>query len=193
MGKERSRLLQAWHGLERFRKVETVMLLIFIIWLLLVVSVPFSLPHGSVRDLAGTTGIIDNGDLIERMNPLAQAIYLLGDLNCHQLSERSLYLNDNQMPFCSRDLGIFAGLVLGLAVAMTFRWRIRLFWFVISLIPIALDGFAQTLTGYESENSIRILTGILAGTGVGLMLSRLAQDKLSDSRIKKEVNNETEG
>ena len=42
--------------------------------------------------------------------PTAHAIaYAFGDLNCHNLGERSWTINGNQMPVCVRDLGILLG------------------------------------------------------------------------------------
>ena len=48
------------------------------------------------------------------LNPYSAFIYAFGDLNCHNKGERSILINENQMPVCTRDVGIF--LVLQLAV-----------------------------------------------------------------------------
>ncbi len=40
------------------------------------------------------------------LNPYAAFIYAFGDLNCHNKHERSWEINDNQMPVCTRDIGI---------------------------------------------------------------------------------------
>ncbi|MCH1587861.1 MAG: DUF2085 domain-containing protein, partial [Flavobacteriales bacterium] len=47
------------------------------------------------------------------LNPYAGFVYGFGDLNCHQKHERSFEINSNQMPVCTRDVGIFFGLVVG--------------------------------------------------------------------------------
>jgi len=36
-----------------------------------------------------------------------------------------------------------------------------------------LDGFAQLLTAYQSNNKLRFATGLLAGTGVSVLSSTL--------------------
>ena len=46
------------------------------------------------------------------VNFYAAIIYGFGDVNCHQKSERSWEVNNNQLPVCTRDVGIFAGLSL---------------------------------------------------------------------------------
>ncbi|HUV24467.1 MAG TPA: DUF2085 domain-containing protein [Methanomassiliicoccales archaeon] len=170
--------IPSWSELRRSRKAEVTMLIVFAIWLLLVVIAPLSLPRDSVQDLSGTVGEIENGEQFDSMNPLAWVVYTIGDMYCHQISDRSLYLNENQMPLCSRDLGIFIGLVAGMLLAILLNIRISILLFILILVPMGIDGSLQLLTGYESSNLIRLITGLMAGTGVALIMSRLARQVL---------------
>ena len=127
------------------------------------------------------------------LNPYAAAIYAFGDLNCHQKSERSWEINGNQMPVCTRDLGIFLGVFLiGIIWTRTGhnRWTIKdsmfsiipdekldkiyernqrnlLFWGIgcLSVLPILFDGGIQAISNYESGSLRRIITGTLFGMG----------------------------
>jgi uncharacterized membrane protein len=155
--------IPSWSELRRSRKAEVTMLIVFAIWLLLIVIAPLSL---------------ESGEQFDSMNPLAWVVYTIGDMYCHQISDRSLYLNENQMPFCSRDLGIFIGLVAGMSFAILLNIRISILLFIFTLVPIGIDGSLQLLTGYESSNLIRLITGLMAGAGVGLIMSRLARQVL---------------
>jgi uncharacterized membrane protein len=112
------------------------------------------------------------------MNPLAQAIYWFGDANCHQIAARSYYLNGNQLPVCSRDLGIFIGLVAGLALTVAWPFRPRFYMVVLLVVPMALDGGLQAMTEYESNNLFRTTTGVLAGIGLAFFLAILAREVL---------------
>lgn len=132
------------------------------------------------------------------MNPYAGFVYAFGDLNCHQKHERSWVLNDNQLPVCTRDLGIFAGMILA-GVMFTQRgwnrWTVRdtclsvlpesilestyknnrrtLLWIGCGLLlcsPLIFDGFLQLLTSYESDNLKRIITGLPFGFGLGILM-----------------------
>ena len=134
--------------------------------------------------------------------PTAHAIaYAFGDLNCHNLGERSWTINGNQMPVCVRDLGIFAGLMVGGAIvhrrsvnrwtvtdtALSVlpeswqesiyrrRWRHVAFYgfAALTVVPLGVDGFTQLLTDYESNPLTRMLTGIPFGTGLGLLFGAL--------------------
>ena len=128
-------------------------------------------------------------------------VYGFGDLNCHQKHERSWFINGNQMPVCTRDIGIFAGLaVAGFLFSRrgVNRWTIRdsllsvvpddwvadfylrdrraLLAFgglFLFLVPVALDGGIQALTDYESNHLKRIVTGVPMGFAVGLLLSAM--------------------
>jgi len=81
-----------------------------------------------------------------------------------------------KMPVCARDFGIYLGSLLGMAVFLLFRERIRPFsiWvYGLFLVPLVIDGFVQLLTGYESTNLIRLVTGLIAGGASGLELLSL--------------------
>ena len=190
-------------------------------YLLLCFIAPAMMPEGSVPELSGRANAMDyategswgNQDHGEdspvghdqsahggtfawtELNPVWAFVYGFGDLNCHQKHERSWEINGNQMPVCTRDIGIFLGLFTG---ALLFGWRGLNRWTIrdsflsvfpdhalesiyladrrmfamlvvigIGLGPMAVDGFTQMLTDYESNNPLRILTGIAAGVGMG--------------------------
>jgi len=143
-------------------------------WTLLILSGPLMVPEGQADDLSGAVGSYDNRDVIEQMNPVAKAVYYIGDVNCHQMSHRSYSYNDNQMPFCTRDVGIFAGLAIGFTYALGRRIELTLPMILLSLIPIGIDGTVQLLTDYESTNTKRVITGFIAGAVTGIALKIIA-------------------
>jgi uncharacterized membrane protein len=78
-----------------------------------------------------------------------------------------------KMPVCARDFGIYLGSLLGMAAFLLFRDRIRpmgLPVYILFLVPLVIDGFMQLLTGYESTNMIRLVTGLIAGGASGVAL-----------------------
>lgn len=143
-------------------------------WTLLILSGPLMVPEGQADDLSGAVGSYDNREVIEQMNPVAKAVYYIGDVNCHQMSHRSYSYNDNQMPFCARDVGIFAGLAIGFTYALGRRIELTLPMILLSLIPIGIDGTVQLLTDYESTNIKRVITGFIAGAVTGIALKIIA-------------------
>ncbi|MHC1709632.1 MAG: DUF2085 domain-containing protein [Methanomassiliicoccales archaeon] len=142
---------------------ETILLAV----LLAMVIAPLTLPQGTIGGLDGSIGSLDHGDDLDDVAWPQRAVYLLGDINCHQQSDRSFELNGNQMPFCARDLGLLAGAVLGLAAFALLGRKVPWVWLFVLLVPMALDGVVQAITDYESSNVIRLLTGAIAGSAAG--------------------------
>lgn len=188
---------------------------------------PLSLEEGTVNNLSGNANMFDyvsddesswgsagnentgphdhqDGEIIQHnefawsdLHFYAAFIYGFGDLNCHQKHERSWEINENQMPVCARDVGIFFGLFLG-SLAFYFRgvnrWTVRdtclsilpdmwlestytknnrtIAWLglgTLLCLPLIFDGFYQLLTAYESTNSLRLITGIPFGFGIAIL------------------------
>ena len=202
-------------------RVSSVLGLISGFLLLMFFVSPFMLEEGSVPELSGRANAIDymnedswgndehseNGKLghnqsshggsfsWSELNPMFGFVYAFGDINCHQKHDRSWTINENQMPVCTRDVGIFLGFFMG---CMFFRlrglnrWTVRdsflsvfdddsiksvyiadsrmrlMFLFLaLGIIPMAIDGFTQLLTDYESTNGVRVITGFMAGFVLG--------------------------
>ncbi|MEC8073904.1 MAG: DUF2085 domain-containing protein [Candidatus Thermoplasmatota archaeon] len=143
-------------------------------WLSLLLFSPYMIDNGTTGDLSGVVGKYDNKEVIEEMNFLAKFIYYVGDLNCHQLSQRSYSYNDNQMSFCVSDTGIFLGLVLGFMYASRKKIVLTLPLVIATLLPIGLDGTIQLLTDYESTNPKRLITGLIAGVVTGIAIKIIA-------------------
>lgn len=161
-----------------FRAKRTILVL-FAALLVMVIAAPWALPQGSVEDLSGRPTSIDNRESIDQMNPFSAAVYLLGDVNCHQKVERSFFLNGNQMPFCARDVGIFIGLTFGMLVALVFPMRLSWTILVALSLPILVDGGLQYAGFYESTNLVRLVTGILGGIAVSYFLAHVADRALT--------------
>ncbi len=131
-----------------------------------------------------------------------RAVYTFGDLQCHQLWYRSLWLNGNQLPMCARMTSMYIFANFGLVAAAFARpstsasqvmvdampaWiRRRLARYhperaaalivLVGLLPIAVDGFYQlfsAVTHYESTNITRILTGVPGGFVGGLLIGAM--------------------
>jgi|GEM_PF-518178 len=174
------------------KRTSTSMTIITGVWLLLLILAPLTLPANSLYlGDSGGANRMDFQDVWSGMPLFQRAIYTIGDFNCHQMSSRSFFLNGNQMPFCSRDIGVFSGFVVGSALVSLLGYLPNLYeslfhpfpkkmrkrflkrprlWAVMLgsffVLPLVLDGTVQMLTAYESNNTVRFITGIFAGTGV---------------------------
>ncbi len=173
-------------------------------------------PHTFAFRDEGRANIVDFWGLYstDAFNWYAKVIYVIGDIECHQLASRSLWINGNQMPVCARDASLFLFGLFGMFWAMMTpaaitasagivnafppriqRWARRIgpvrftaLVLVLGLLPIAVDGFVQLFqayTQYESTNAMRILTGAPAGLVAGLLLGMMVK-ALKQFRIEHE-------
>lgn len=191
-----------WRGLE----IPVVTIIAFAIcafWASGMFLAPLTLPPNSVGDLSPddedkadgkyAVGAIDNANVTEGMNPYARMFYRAGDSQCHTLKERSLFIRGNQMPFCARDVGIFLGMALGMAVTLFYRVTLKWWWLVGGLVPIGIDGTVQLLTPYESTNILRITTGGLAGIVTTLALGFVIYDATKMAGLRYEPEEPSSG
>jgi len=170
-----------------FNWVTLIFFLIFLFWILLQLIAPFVLPRGSVADLSGLVGISDNEQVISQMSAPWNSIYSIGDRLCHQIAERSFFLNGNQMPFCARCTAIWLGLAMGLGLMIFYKIKLDeklIYMIIIGIIPIAVDGLGQLFGLWESTNVIRFITGFIIGIICGVSLG-LIFDELKNFYFKK--------
>lgn len=157
----------------------------FLIFSLLQFLAPIALPKGSVDNLDGISAVVDNEDFINKMPAPWNFIYGAGDRLCHQKSERSFFINDNQMPFCARCTAIFLGIAIGIGFMIYFKIRLNikfLFLMLLGFVPIGIDGLGQLFGFWESSNLTRVVTGLLIGIVTGFALAIII-DELSEMFI----------
>jgi uncharacterized membrane protein len=172
-----------------FRSVIFIFFVLFSLWILLQLLAPLALPKGSVSDLSGLVAISDNEDTINDMVFPWNFVYSTGDRLCHQKAERSFFINDNQMPFCSRCTAIWLGLVIGLGFMVFYKIQLNekfLFAILLSLVPIGVDGIGQLFGFWESTNVIRVITGLLIGGVCGVALGVII-DEVKTIHIFKKI------
>lgn len=83
---------------------------------------------------------------------------------CHQLPERSFFLNGYQFPVCARCTGIIIGYLISFIYAILCS-PLSVYLEIFLIIPMSIDGLLQLLTKYTSNNFKRFITGLLAGFG----------------------------
>lgn len=186
-------------GIRLNRSPTLVALLAFSLWWSVsIFAAPYMAPPGTIEGLHGKSNIVDFWPLWNNISAYPRAIYVIGDVNCHQYSERTIYLNGNEMPVCARDVTIFVFLSVGLAAALAakpdasiakailnlFPRKVRKSvlhfkegptWFaawllILCMVPTAIDGFSQLLFPYESSNALRLFTGAPLGFVGGFYL-----------------------
>lgn len=89
---------------------------------------------------------------------------------CHQMPERSFYYKNKQFPLCARCTGILIGYFL-MPLFYFGVIKIPIVFMILMIIPLLIDSITQYIGLRESNNHLRLITGVLAGFGLsGLLL-----------------------
>jgi uncharacterized membrane protein len=102
-------------------------------------------------------------------NGLAFAIYRAFGTLCHQLPERSYFIDGHKFAVCSRCTGIYAGFAFTLLVYPLVRSLKNTATpprgvLILAALPLAID-FSLTFFGFwENTHTSRLLTGALLGS-----------------------------
>lgn len=80
---------------------------------------------------------------------------------CHCRPDRSFFIRGKQFPICARCTGQLIGFFGALISFHTFK--IPILVLVALMLPLIVDGTVQQVTSYESNNLLRLITGILFG------------------------------
>jgi len=109
---------------------------------------------------------------------------LLFRLFCHGIPERCLDLFGVPMPICARCVGIYLGMLAGIAVfwaiSMPREIVMRRFAYV-AAVPLAIDGLTQAAGLRTSTNPLRMATGLIAGLAFGLWILSAVDRRGHDS------------
>ena len=94
------------------------------------------------------------------------------DYICHRIPERSFFYKGHQFPVCARCTGFYISGIASIILINLFPVPYTLTTLLIGiilLIPCAIDGFTQLLEFRESNNILRLITGLLGGVGLILV------------------------
>ncbi len=93
---------------------------------------------------------------------------------CHRKPNRSFFYKGRQFPICARCTGIYIGYVAIFVFAFTLTYIPAICSFFL-LIPTIIDGITQAYCNRESNNAIRLITGIMFGVGCSSLGAILAK------------------
>jgi uncharacterized membrane protein len=91
---------------------------------------------------------------------------------CHRIPERTFKIMGRYFPVCSRCTGIIVGAFSSLVTINFIFSSYDLYIFlsgILMFIPAFIDGTTQLMGWRVSNNTLRFLTGFMAGFGVGII------------------------
>lgn len=124
-----------------------------------------------------------------------QVVNFFGSLVCHQMQERTIFLDGLPLPVCARDTGIYLGIFVSIMfITVTRRWNsdkppeIKYSLLLcLATVPMMIDGVSSYLGLRESNNFLRILTGGLFGLPIPLFLAGLRNFKIHEKNIRPSI------
>ena len=103
-------------------------------------------------------------------------ISLLTQFICHRIPERTINIRGYYFPVCSRCTGFYIGAFSYFLFVYFFYVHYTtplIFLAVLMLIPTFLDGLTQLFGSRESNNILRLSTGLMGGVGVGILIKAI--------------------
>ena len=119
----------------------------------------------------------------------------IGYAVCHQLPERSIFIEGKQLPVCARDTGIYIGSLISLLFILLSRRRRSnsipvpyiSFTFVFFMLLMGVDAVSSYVGFRETTNSIRLLTGLLVGISLPLFMYPILIDNLLEEHDEEHI------
>ena len=109
---------------------------------------------------------------------------------CHQRPERSFFVLGQQVAYCQRDVGTYAGLTLGGILFALGRRRVGVrrprFYLWVFVLPVAIDGLTQLFGLRQSTWGLRLGTGTWFGIGTAFFVYPVLQKAMADTRLELE-------
>ena len=97
-------------------------------------------------------------------------------LICHRKPERSFFINNYQFPVCARCTGFYIMLLTYFVYTYFFYVNYNYFLILFStllLITTIIDGTTQLKGLRESNNYLRLFTGLIGGLGLGIIIKAI--------------------
>ena len=119
----------------------------------------------------------------------------IGYAVCHQLPEKSIFIEGKQLPVCARDTGIYFGSLISLFFILLSRRRRSnsipvpyiSFTFVFFMLLMGVDAVSSYVGFRETTNSIRLLTGLLVGISLPLFMYPILIDNLLEEHDEEHI------
>ena len=92
-------------------------------------------------------------------------MYFGHKIGCHQMWQRSFFINGYQFPVCARCSGVLIGEFISI-ILILLGVKINIFISISLLLIMGFDWFIQYINLIQSNNTRRLITGLLGGIGL---------------------------
>jgi uncharacterized membrane protein len=102
--------------------------------------------------------------------------FRVSNLICHRIPERTFNIRGIYFPVCARCTGFYMGAFSYFIYAYFFYIDYTIYLValaILMMIPAFLDGFTQLGGLRMSNNTLRLLTGLLGGVGLAIVVKAI--------------------
>jgi uncharacterized membrane protein len=102
--------------------------------------------------------------------------FSVSNLICHRIPERTFNIHGIYFPVCARCTGFYLGAFSYFIYAYFFYIDYTIYLVslgILMMIPTFLDGFTQLGGSRMSNNTLRLLTGLLGGVGLAIVVKAI--------------------
>ena len=102
--------------------------------------------------------------------------FRVSNLICHRIPERTFNIHGIYFPVCARCTGFYLGAFSYFIYAYFFYIDYTIYLValgILMMIPTFLDGFTQLWGSRMSNNTLRLLTGLLGGVGLAIVVKAI--------------------
>lgn len=130
------------------------------------------------------------------MDIISKLYFFIGSLVCHQIQERTIYIGEKPLPFCARDTGIYLGIFIALIYCIC-RGKLKSdkipstrtgILLIMLTVPMMIDAVSSYALIRQTDNTVRLLTGIFFGMPIALFLIPAANYKVDGSNRLKVID-----
>ena len=125
---------------------------------------------------------------------VSSPLYSFFSFMCHQMPDRSFYIDGEKFGVCSRCFGVYFGLFSGFVIYPL--WRridetepISRIWLFLSLVPIGIDWSLGVFGIWQNTFTSRFLTGLILGAACATFIVpavvEITRNLTMRSRMKK--------
>lgn len=130
------------------------------------------------------------------MEIISRIYCFIGGLVCHQIPERTIFIDGMPLPLCARDTGIYLGVFIALIYCIV-RGKLKSdrvpstrisVLLALLMIPMMIDAVTSYVSMRQTDNIIRLVTGIFFGMPIVLFLIPAANYKVYEMNKLKVID-----
>lgn len=160
------------------------------------------IPYKNTKNLQRILYVLTSGTLVWLLliilapifkssgNSISKYLYFIFEPACHQIPERSLFINSEPLAVCTRCFATYFGVFLFLIFTLIRKKTIRINPNIVILfsVPTIIDFLLEKFGLYVNISEIRIVTGLMFGASIIYLILYSIMDIKNEYLNKRKLN-----